>query len=104
MVLATENRISSIDFLRFFGAVAVIIRHTRPFYFVINPPHANMIYQSIAVVINGLSRLAVPVFFIIAGYFLKRSAAKYGLGFAYKRYVLRIIFIFFVPRDSFSSK
>jgi surface polysaccharide O-acyltransferase-like enzyme len=60
------KRLQSVDVMRVMAIIAVIAIHTIPF----TPPSAP-IGQSfdLATIVNGLARFAVPLFFILSGYF-----------------------------------
>jgi len=60
------NRIDSVDTVRFFAIISVIILHAGPFR---QAGNESDIYRYIDVILNQISRFAVPFFFIISGYF-----------------------------------
>jgi len=57
--IRNHNRVSSIDTLRVFAILAIIVIHTRPFF---------EINQILYWIINQGARYAVPFFFVAAGY------------------------------------
>lgn len=66
------NRIQSVDFFRVAGIVGVMAIHTVPFE---NPAIPFGTRLDPAVVIKGISMFAVPMFFVLAGFFW---AAKFS--------------------------
>jgi len=61
------NRIQSVDVIRLLGMIAVIAIHTTPFK--LNIQNDEGIYKYLFILINQVSRFAVPFFFVISGYF-----------------------------------
>lgn len=60
------SRIESVDVLRLIAIIAVIVIHTTPFE-ALSLPHGNAFDW--ATVLNQAARFAVPVFFVLSGYF-----------------------------------
>jgi len=58
------DRIKSVDVIRLLAITAVIVIHTSTFK---NIP--GDLYENLFIILNQLSRFAVPFFFVIAGYF-----------------------------------
>lgn len=75
-----NDRVESLDFMKFFCALAVVCIHTNPF----------KEYGNIGVIIKVLCRIGVPFFFLCSGYLLglKRDR-KY-----FKKYFVNILKIF----------
>jgi len=61
------NRIVSVDVFKLLAITAVIAIHTEPFRG--SASGESNLYQYLGVLINQLSRFAVPFFFVISGYF-----------------------------------
>jgi len=61
------SRIESVDVFRLLAITAVIAIHTAPFAG--NSFSDNDIWRFISIIINQLTRFAVPFFFVISGYF-----------------------------------
>ena len=61
------NRIQSVDIFRLLAIIAVISLHTTPFK--VESAVNTDLFEYLSVLINQLSRFAVPFFFIISGYF-----------------------------------
>ena len=60
------NRIESVDSIRALAILSVIAIHTSPF---LGNAFTESVFLQVGVVINQLSRFAVPFFFVISGYF-----------------------------------
>jgi serine/alanine racemase len=75
-----------IDLAKFLAAILVVAIHTRPFY--------DVSRDFGFVLVNGVSRIAVPFFFLCAGYFYVRAAEKKGWNrrtlWAYLRRILLV--------------
>lgn len=69
------KRLQSVDVMRVIAIIAVIAIHTIPF----TPPSVP-IGQSFdpATIVNGLARFAVPLFFILSGYFWAKKIESAG--------------------------
>jgi len=61
------DRIHSVDVFRVFAIIAVIMIHSTPFRY--SPTEPYNIFFVLDIIINQLSRFAVPFFFVISGYF-----------------------------------
>jgi len=74
---ATERgpaRITGIDLMRVFAIMGVILLHTNPF---VGPYFASdRLLTSASILINSLSRFAVPFFFVTSGYFFGLRLGK----------------------------
>ncbi|CAM4258094.1 acyltransferase family protein [Erysipelothrix aquatica] len=62
---AEKPRFENLDFLRYFGAVLIVILHLRPFKDISYP--LDLLFN------NMISRLFVPFFFITSGYFVAKK-------------------------------
>jgi len=90
----TKKHIASIDFLRTFAIIMVIILHTFPYK---NPfPDISGLTLYANVAINHFCRWAVPFFFIASGYFMGKKIRK-GVPFSEFgcTYLKRLILVFF---------
>jgi surface polysaccharide O-acyltransferase-like enzyme len=76
--LGTQNRIAGIDAARYIGIFGVILIHTFK--------ASEVGFLDLGVVLNQISRFAVPVFFMIGGFFLARKKnlqpAEYSINLA----------------------
>jgi surface polysaccharide O-acyltransferase-like enzyme len=63
--LGTQNRMAGIDAARYIGIFGVILIHT------FKAPEVG--YFDLGVILNQISRFAVPVFFMIGGFFLSKK-------------------------------
>ncbi len=61
------ERIESVDVFRLIAIVAVIAIHTSPFH--VDVDGENEAYMYADMIINQLSRFAVPFFYVTSGYF-----------------------------------
>ncbi|SFX06096.1 Acyltransferase family protein [Thermoactinomyces sp. DSM 45891] len=81
----------SIDFLKFFAIIAVVVIHTNPFQKVEDLFGFNGYYSDFA--LDSFSRFAVPFFFLVSGYLFSRKVInlKYkGQVTYYKKYIYKI--------------
>lgn len=66
-------RIASIDVMRVFAMLAVVVLHTKPF-----EKYDSTVGEYVFVLLNQGARFAVPFFFVIAGYFWAEKLNKYN--------------------------
>jgi len=112
--LDQKNRITSIDFFRFFAVLAVIFIHAHPFksaYDSYRAGNASFFIPGISeIVIRQATVFAIPYFYIIAGYFFgTKITDQNSLGSVLARYLKRLFFIwlfwlffyFFIPVQNF---
>ncbi|MCJ8007983.1 acyltransferase [Lederbergia wuyishanensis] len=59
------ERNTTLDLIKFFAIVGVVIIHTKPFY-----------GNEIGIILNSISRSAVPFFFIVSGYLFTKKFNK----------------------------
>lgn len=88
-------RIASLDALRTFAILAVIVIHAKPFW-----PRGPMHVDSLAVLINQAMRFAVPSFFLMTGYLLAMGGYRFGR--QTRRLVLiwlwwSLVYLIFIP-------
>ncbi len=69
------DRIQSIDTFRALAIIAVISIHTTPF----GGHESGLTYGYLDVLINQGSRFAVPLFFILSGFFFAKKIKKENL-------------------------
>lgn len=89
------SRNLSVDIVRVLAILGVISIHTKPF--LVPAEFSSSHYDFFYVLINQLSRFAVPFFFVISGYFWGRGAdaSQRYLGFAWQR-SKQLVFLLFV--------
>ncbi len=89
---AAPGRIAEIDSFRAIAILGVIFIHTEPFRHL---GDGSLVYWTISVLLNSLSRFAVPFFFITSGYFFAKGF-KEGRPDErrYFRNVKRLLFLF----------
>lgn len=86
------KRYYSIDFIKFFAIVFVVIIHTDPFN---NIVVLGLKGSYIDFVLDTFARFAVPFFFVVAGYLFSQKLKESDTQFVYfKRYIFKVTGIY----------
>lgn len=89
--MCMQNRNYSLDILRIFACIAVIIIHTAgsPIFHKMVLP--NTLWYNQCLVMDALSKWSVPVFVMISGYFLIDPKKKIFIKNLFTKYILRLV-------------
>ena len=86
------QRNDSLDLLKFIAIICVVCIHTAPFS---EYESAAVDGETIELIINITSRIAVPLFFMISGYLISQKVLANKLYFSYiKKYISKLTMIF----------
>ena len=86
-----EHRNISLDILRIFACVAVIMIHTAGAPLWHHMVEAGTLMYNECLVLAAISRWAVPVFAMITGYFMLDSKKELPIKILFSKYILRLV-------------
>src|SRR5260221_14613224 len=85
---------NAIDFLRVISILAVVMIHTTTRHLEIT--HYDLVNNSFTLLLNQISRFAVPLFFMVSGFALEISYSPIGVKKYFKKRVGRILFPYLI--------
>src|SRR5258708_20357766 len=92
----TKTYDKAVDFLRVMSILAVIMIHTTTRHLEIT--HYDLVNNSFTLLLNQISRFAVPLFFMVSGFALEISSSHSPIGVKkyFKKRVGRILFPYLI--------